>query len=196
MGLIKISLLFCYCNVNLEFLQVQRKKYYYWIIWSGLIFVFNYKFDRKLKIFANRGKSRLSLNHSKNFCKIYCPWIIRNRLVLINNLFSFVFVITSLIVNIKIFTKYRKKHSVIELLRKWIWLKFLYFRSCSCKLRIFANRGKSTVDESLETNWFWLKFCNYKFDYKFRIFAKYRAVLESFETDCFWLKLFSLITFL
>lgn len=194
MGLIKISLLFCYCNVNLEFLQVQRKKYYCWIIWSGLIFVFNYKFDRKLKI--NRGKSRLSLNHSKNFCKIYCPWIIRNRLVLINNLFSFVFVITSLIVNIKIFTKYRKKHSVIELLRKWIWLKFLYFRSCSCKLRIFANRGKSTVDESLETNWFWLKFCNYKFDYKFRIFAKYRAVLESFETDCFWLKLFSLITFL
>lgn len=194
MGLIKISLLFCYCNVNLEFLQVQRKKYYCWIICSGLIFVFNYKFDRKLKI--NRGKSRLSLNHSKNFCKIYCPWIIRNRLVLINNLFSFVFVITSLIVNIKIFTKYRKKHSVIELLRKWIWLKFLYFRSCSCKLRIFANRGKSTVDESLETNWFWLKFCNYKFDYKFRIFAKYRAVLESFETDCFWLKLFSLITFL
>lgn len=194
MGLIKISLLFCYCNVNLEFLQVQRKKYYCWIIWSGLIFVFNYKFDRKLKI--NRGKSRLSLNHSKNFCKMYCPWIIRNRLVLINNLFSFVFVITSLIVNIKIFTKYRKKHSVIELLRKWIWLKFLYFRSCSCKLRIFANRGKSTVDESLETNWFWLKFCNYKFDYKFRIFAKYRAVLESFETDCFWLKLFSLITFL
>lgn len=194
MGLIKISLLFCYCNVNLEFLQVQRKKYYCWIIWSGLIFVFNYKFDRKLKI--NRGKSRLSLNHSKNFCKIYCPWIIRNRLLLINNLFSFVFVITSLIVNIKIFTKYRKKHSVIELLRKWIWLKFLYFRSCSCKLRIFANRGKSTVDESLETNWFWLKFCNYKFDYKFRIFAKYRAVLESFETDCFWLKLFSLITFL
>lgn len=194
MGLIKISLLFCYCNVNLEFLQVQRKKYYCWIIWSGLIFVFNYKFDRKLKI--NRGKSRLSLNHSKNFCKMYCPWIIRNRLLLINNLFSFVFVITSLIVNIKIFTKYRKKHSVIELLRKWIWLKFLYFRSCSCKLRIFANRGKSTVDESLETNWFWLKFCNYKFDYKFRIFAKYRAVLESFETDCFWLKLFSLITFL
>lgn len=194
MGLIKISLLFCYCNVNLEFLQVQRKKYYCWIIWSGLIFVFNYKFDRKLKI--NREKSRLSLNHSKNFCKMYCPWIIRNRLVLINNLFSFVFVITSLIVNIKIFTKYRKKHSVIELLRKWIWLKFLYFRSCSCKLRIFANRGKSTVDESLETNWFWLKFCNYKFDYKFRIFAKYRAVLESFETDCFWLKLFSLITFL
>lgn len=194
MGLIKISLLFCYCNVNLEFLQVQRKKYYCWIIWSGLIFVFNYKFDHKLKI--NRGKSRLSLNHSKNFCKMYCPWIIRNRLLLINNLFSFVFVITSLIVNIKIFTKYRKKHSVIELLRKWIWLKFLYFRSCSCKLRIFANRGKSTVDESLETNWFWLKFCNYKFDYKFRIFAKYRAVLESFETDCFWLKLFSLITFL
>lgn len=194
MSLIKISLLFCYYNVNLEFLQVQRKKYYCWIIWSGLIFVFNYKFDRKLKI--NRGKSRLSLNHSKNFCKIYCPWIIRNRLLLINNLFSFVFVITSLIVNIKIFTKYRKKHSVIELLRKWIWLKFLYFRSCSCKLRIFANRGKSTVDESLETNWFWLKFCNYKFDYKFRIFAKYRAVLESFETDCFWLKLFSLITFL